>query len=45
VQNGIVAGKQAMLFEDFFISIEKCARGSIWRRRGAMDYGVEEFDS
>jgi hypothetical protein len=44
MQYGVVARKQAMFLEDFFVSIEKGARGSIWRRRGAVDYGVEKFD-
>lgn len=44
VQDRIVARKQAMFFEDFFVSIEEGARGSVWRRGCAMDYGVEEFD-
>lgn len=33
-----------MLFEDFFVGIEEGARGSVGRRRRAVDYGVEEFD-
>lgn len=40
----VIAGKQAMFFEDFFISVEQGARRAVRRGGCALNYRVEEFD-
>jgi hypothetical protein len=44
MQHSVVAWQQSMFFEDFFVCVEKRARGAVRRGGSAVDYGVEELD-